>query len=365
MTDKLHLRIYQQADLEQFTSTRPRETKAGEKLQTLPSNNINDFGKLLGQAVENRAHYAVVMVPEDIGARANFGRSGAHEAPRAFLRYFCNLQQNKFLDFQKILIVGEIELEDLMERSKNASNEELRDLCKEVDGRVEPVLEEIFRHGLEPIVIGGGNNNSLPILKALRSSTATTRGVACVNCDPHADFRPLEGRHSGNPFSYAFDEGVLTAYCIVGLHEGYNSDMMIQSLDKARFPYFTYEDFAVRGNTTFEQQVQQAREFLRAAQCPAGCELDLDSIAGFPVSAKTPAGITVEQALRYIHLISATNVIRYLHLSEGAPQWSNDDGEREVGKVISLCVSTYVKAREASRRRNQNTREVVRSKIGT
>ncbi|MBX9692966.1 MAG: arginase family protein, partial [Cyanobacteria bacterium] len=266
MTDKLHLRIFQLSDIEQFTSRRPGETKAGEKVQTLSSANVDEFGKLLAQAVENRAHYAIVMVPEDIGPRANQGRAGAQEAPRAFMRYFCNMQQNKFLDFSKILIVGELAVDDLMERSKDASQDELRSLCKEVDSRLEPVLEEIFKHKLEPIIIGGGNNNSLPILRALRASTSTTRGVACVNCDPHADFRPLEGRHSGNPFSYAHSEGVLAAYCIVGLHEGYNSDSMLQALDKVRFPYFSYEEFAVRGNTTFEQQVQQAREYLRSEQ---------------------------------------------------------------------------------------------------
>ena len=62
-------------------------------------------------------------------------------------------------------------------------------------------LEPAFSLGISAIVLGGGNNNSLPVLRPVRA--ATSKPVAAVNCDPHADFRRAEGRHSGNPFRYA------------------------------------------------------------------------------------------------------------------------------------------------------------------
>ena len=46
--------------------------------------------------------------------------------------------------------------------------------------------------------------------------------VAAVNLDPHADFRATEGRHSGNGFSYAYMDGALGFYHVVGLHPGKN-----------------------------------------------------------------------------------------------------------------------------------------------
>jgi formiminoglutamase len=46
--------------------------------------------------------------------------------------------------------------------------------------------------------------------------------VNAINFDAHSD-RILEGRHSGNGFSYAYEEGFLKKYFIFGLHENYTS----------------------------------------------------------------------------------------------------------------------------------------------
>lgn len=88
-------------------------------------------------------------------------------------------------------------------------------------------------------MVGGGNNNSLPILRALRASNEARerkKGAAVINCDPHADFRRVEdGRHSGNPFSFAHREGALDRYCVFGLHEGSNSEDMLARMETAGF----------------------------------------------------------------------------------------------------------------------------------
>jgi formiminoglutamase len=39
--------------------------------------------------------------------------------------------------------------------------------------------------------------------------------VNAINFDAHSDFRILEGRHSGNGFSYAYEEGFLKKYFIL------------------------------------------------------------------------------------------------------------------------------------------------------
>ena len=53
-----------------------------------------------------------------------------------------------------------------------------------------------------------------------------------------------------------------------------------------------------------------------------GCEVDLDSIVDFPSSAKTPVGISPEQASHFVQQISSRLRQLYLHLSEGAPRWA-------------------------------------------
>ncbi len=120
----------------------------------------------------------------------------------------------RFLDASAVVAVGEVRLGDLMEQSKDANLDELRRLCAEVDAIVEAALRPVFEAGLEPILVGGGNNNSLPLIRALHASNLANKkesgGISVLNCDPHADFRRVEdGRHSGNPFSFAHKEGIL------------------------------------------------------------------------------------------------------------------------------------------------------------
>jgi formiminoglutamase len=46
--------------------------------------------------------------------------------------------------------------------------------------------------------------------------------VNAINFDAHSTFI-LEGRHSGNGFSYAYEEGFLKNILFFGLHENYTS----------------------------------------------------------------------------------------------------------------------------------------------
>jgi arginase family enzyme len=39
--------------------------------------------------------------------------------------------------------------------------------------------------------------------------------INAINFDAHSDFRILEGRHSGNGFSYAYEEGFLKKYFVL------------------------------------------------------------------------------------------------------------------------------------------------------
>jgi len=348
---KLDIDIFDQAKLATYVSKRPGETKAGQSLKLLASTDPKRFAQSLGELQKSGVRYAIILIPEDIGPRANLGRGGADGAPEAFLNYFLNVQANRFFEYDKLCLIGNVALADLMKEAselKATQIDELRKLCAQVDERVAPVICAIAKAGLEPIVIGGGNNNSFPTLKGLADAFNEQRSgtsFSVVNCDPHADFRILEGRHSGNPFTYAHEAGLLKKYCVIGLHENYNSEDMITRLDEAGFRYFHYEDFAVRQESAFEEEVMAAIDYLSDGDF-IGCELDMDGIADVPSSAMTPFGISPEQAAYYIHAVAASLNVRYLHLSEGAPKLVADEGSRRVGKILTLMVVTYLKARE-------------------
>jgi formiminoglutamase len=290
------------------------------------------------------------------------GRGGAHEAWGAFLCAFVNIQANRFLAPEKICVVGEVDVADLQERgsnldSSNASDlKALRELCSEVDTRVAAVIEQIVGAGLEPIVIGGGHNNTYPIQKGLsaaRTAKGKQAGVCCVNCDPHADFRAMEGRHSGNGFTYSQSEGILKAYYVLGLHESYNSQTVLDSLRKAGLEFCTYEDIKIRDRRSWRDSVGDAIKYVKTnGELPVGVELDLDSIAFLPVSAETPSGLTIEEAAHYVYRVaSECSSVAYFHVPEGAPMHHANahTGKRYVGRTIVSAVLAYVRGREESR----------------
>src|SRR5690606_4538479 len=124
------------------------------------------------------------------------------------------------------------------------------------------------------IVVGGGHNNSYGIIKG--TALGKAESINTINFDAHTDFRTLEGRHSGNGFSYAFEEGFLNNYFIFGLHENYTSKMVFQRIKQfqERVKYNTYEQIAIRKEKSFSTEMQQALEFVATRNF--GIELDLD-----------------------------------------------------------------------------------------
>lgn len=333
------LKHLNQTSIAKLTATREGEQKVGEAIKTLSKNEFENLSSVKEQ-------YILLGISEDIGVRANHGNPGTKNAWNVFLKAFVNVQNNGFLPLSKCAILGEVVPSELLQQaehlnpSKPADLTTLRALTKQVDELVFSIIYPILKAGKTPLVIGGGHNNSFPLLKAASITKNTT--LNAINCDPHSDFRQLEGRHSGNGFSYAHHHGYLKNYAIVGLHEGYNSASNISALQKAKASYFLFEDVFVRKTSTWKNQINQAISTLDKS-LPTGLELDLDSIAKMPVSAYSPSGLRIEQARQYVHLITRTFQPVYVHFCEGVPS-ENPQSEIEVGKTLSYLVQDVLKA---------------------
>jgi formiminoglutamase len=192
-----------------------------------------------------------------------------------------------------------------------------------------------------PILIGGGHNNAFPLL--MGSSRAFKDSLNAINCDPHADFRPLEGRHSGNGFSYAMNEGALNKYFILGLHQNYNSKSIYQMFkrfnkDEVKISW-TYFDNWIYGKSSLKQDIETGIQFVKDKK--VGLELDMDSIAYMPSSALGPSGIQLNEARVYITECATNLDVAYLHLTEAAPE--NSLEEKIVGKSLSYLVCDFIK----------------------
>lgn len=341
---------YQAATLAAFQQQRCGETRLGETLlfpdDTLP------LADTLRLAKAGGARYVLLGIPEDIGPRANFGNGGADLGFQAFLKRFVNLQANDYVDGKQILLLGEINVQDLQQQSAALLSQDaeqlatLRSLCAQIDDRATPVLQAIFDAGLTPLVIGGGHNNALPLLKALALSSHGK--VNAVNLDPHCDFRLQEGRHSGNGFSYASAQGYLDRYFVVGLHELKNSAAALAQLKQAGATYCSYQDLYLHQRCSFDQAVADAIEFVSGNQAPVGIELDTDSISMMPVSAFTNCGLSVREAELYVYQLAKLPQSRYLHLAEAAPAQHPAGlaaGMSEAGQVLTALVLAFIQAR--------------------
>lgn len=331
---------YNRKVLDSYVAIRDGEIKAGEKIRVLSEGeDIHNLAAYSKQGVR----YVLIGVPESVGPLANHGDSGAQNAWEPFLVSFLNMQHNEYLNSASILCLGHVNIRSIqaetgrLQKSHSGFYVELRKMCEEIDRRVEEVATKVFQCGLIPIVIGGGHNNAYPLLKAAAQTIGKNKGVNCLNCDPHADFRPMEGRHSGNSFSYARHEGWLNRYAVTGLHRNYNSQAMLNDMKEDKEVYFTFRE----DETGITEAIKKAVAFLKGDQRPAGLELDIDSLAFIPVSAFTPSGMSVEEARQYIRVATRLLSPAYLHLPEGAPAASARE-DKMVGKTLALLVADFV-----------------------
>jgi formiminoglutamase len=208
-----------------------------------------------------------------------------------------------------------------------------------MDEEVEGIIKAIVLAGKIPVVIGGGQNNAYPLIKGAAKGLHQSQKIGlaqinCINLDAHSDYRPAEGRHSGNAFRYAEDDGFLQKYCVVGLQENnLPQNVWMDIVNNPFIDFITYEDIFIREKRTFLQAVAHAVDFTEDAF--TGIELDLDSVTNASGNIAIPCGISTMDARQYITFAAAHTTPAYLHLCEG---------HASSGKLASSLVADFVKA---------------------
>ena len=344
-----HFKSFTKKDILSLTHTRKFETKLGEIISA------GNAGEDVESVIKNTsARYVIFGIPEDIGVIANLGRGGTDSAWFPFLDAFLNIQSNDFLSGENIMVTGYF---DFTEEKKlinvNAATEEekikaYRALVTKIDDEVEEIVKLIVQNKKIPVIIGGGHNNAYAAIKGAAKGLYKTDQVPlaqinCINLDAHTDYRPTEGRHSGNPFRYAEEDGYLNKYCAVGIHENYlQQNVWIDIVNNPFMDCITYEDIFLHEKRTFLQAVAHAADFTRDNF--TGIELDLDSIQNVLSSASSPGGITSLQARQYLNYVALETNVAYLHICEGAAKLSTGETQTLTGKLISYLVSDFIKA---------------------
>ena len=344
-----HFKFYFKEELQSLTNIRLSETKLGERVKYLFSEK-----NWKEELKSSTAKYIVVGIPEDIGVKANLGIAGAATAWQPFLSNFLNLQSNEFLTGEDILILGYFDfngIDNLIKQNAD-TREELtaayRQAVTIIDEEVEYIIKEIALLQKVPIVIGGGHNNAYPIIKGVakglqKSGKLVSPQINIINLDAHADFRNTEGRHSGNAFRYAYEEGYLGKYAMVGLHENYISqNILMEIYNNPMIHFISYEEIFFHEKITFMQAVAHAADFTQANF--TGIEVDLDCIENVLSSAITPAGISALQARQFVTFVARKSKAAYLHICEGAIQLEDGRTNITTGKLISYLVTDFIKS---------------------
>ncbi|MGM0526009.1 MAG: formimidoylglutamase [Pseudomonadota bacterium] len=341
----------QLVDAAAWVKVREHETKIGQAIRCLDAK--GSYQQSLADAWQEGQRVAIVGVPESIGVKANLGRPGAEGGWQAFLQSFLNLQKTGLLSSHELLLVGAVDCTDLMQQSEalDASDKhqlaELRTLCSQVDARVSQVIQPLFKQGYDVILIGGGHNNAYPLLTSLYQFSE--QPVAAVNLDPHADFRAMEGRHSGNGFSYAYMDGALEYYHVVGLHPGKNSASSLRQLNDAGMRYHSLHRLFER---SFSEVMDEVVAKADSWQRPLGIELDVDALTGVPASAINYSGLSLAHGFQFVKRLAEVTETRYLHLAEAAPALSSagfEEGLKQTGQVLCELTTAYLHGRERRR----------------
>jgi formiminoglutamase len=330
------LTVYSKEKIDSLFNARANEEKWGQHIQHIV--HANAWQEELQQS---KANYVILGLPEDIGIRANMGIAGAAETFGYAIKSILNIQHNKFQDASKVLLLGHIDFSEEHKRAENADVNTLRTIVSEIDEAIAPIVQSIIASGKKLIAIGGGHNNAYPILKG--SYMAIGSALNCINIDAHTDYRIAEGRHSGNGFRYAKTDGYLHKYGVFGLHENYNSELVLNDIEnEADIQYISFEDIAIRKRIPLELALNSIIIFLQNEAC--GIEIDLDAISDMPSSAQTKSGWTATEARAILHQSSTLLSSVYLHITEGSAGLANETEKNSLAKYISYLVSDYIKS---------------------
>lgn len=320
------LKIYSKASLEAIVNRRDGEIKLGEQVQLTEG---------LDQMEASTAKFVLVGIPEDIGVRANYGVGGAATAWEPVLKALMNIQSNAFLKGDELLLLGHFEIPEPADSSING----LQQKVQEIDALVYPVIQKIAAAGKIPIVIGGGHNNAYPIIKGV--AMGLNRPVDVINIDAHADLRPASGRHSGNGFSHAIQDGFLSNYGIFGLHQNYNNTAILETIANSPNIHAVFFDDMLQSP---QPLAAFWTDLLKHIDAEPGLEIDIDCIENILSSAMTPSGFSLNEIRRLI--LTPLKKFAYLHICEGAMALTDGRQGSSAAKAIAYLISDFIKSQK-------------------
>lgn len=330
-------------DLSQILHQTKGEIKLGERVQLIssPENWVEELKN-------SSAKYVLLGIPEDIGVRANTGKSGARSIWQHTLNNLLNLQHNRFCKGYSLLVLGyldvsaELNVASDLDSTDKDQRKTYYKLVEQIDKEVSHLVFTILKANKIPVIIGGGQNNSYGAIKGAALSIG--KPINAVNFDAFSHFTITEGRHSGNSFSYAFEEGFLQNYFIFGLHENYTSKAVLSNIKKKadRVKYNTYEQLLVRCEKDFFTEIDLALQFIQNGGY--GIDVDLDAMTILSSNNLFSSGFKAHELRQFVSAMASKKQVKYFHISEGSSSVAEFSNFDQVGKLIALLITDFIKS---------------------
>lgn len=318
----MEFHLFTPTHLEEILTQRSGEIRLGSRIPMLDD---------LEHLSNSSAKFVVLGAVEDAGVRLNQGIGGADTSWSAFLRAFVNIQIHPELNAEDILILGHWEA---------ALGAPLAQVVSQMDAALKQQIATIISLGKVPILIGGGHNNCYGMIAG--AAAAYSRPIPVINCDPHADLRDTDARHSGNGFSFALEENYLSRYFVLAMHQAYNNEFIRQKMaQNESLGCNWYEDIFWKEEKEWKAAISEAKAFMQGAKY--GLELDMDAIENVLSSAMTPMGISAQQAGAYVYQCASDAL--YFHLAEGVQHRADGQISSTIGKLQSYLVQAFIKGK--------------------
>lgn len=267
---------------------------------------------------------ALVSAPDDTGVALNKGNPGARFGPQAFRAALASfstqydvLQPDTNLPF--IVDSGDAFLNPLPAPDAFPILEERVMLENHAD--VQARVRDLQREGYITVLIGGGNDFTLPAVSAVqqvRVASGSHSVVGGVNVDPHLDMRERPG--SGMPYRRLIDAGVLNPNCFSTVALGRftnNAEHIAYALSQN--VHLVPAQSMIDGVAS--DAIDEAFERIRTADV-GFLSIDIDAIDASHapgVSARNPAGITPSIAGYLAERAGKAENIRHFELVELSP----------------------------------------------
>ncbi|XP_065062602.1 uncharacterized protein LOC135689349 [Rhopilema esculentum] len=322
-----HLHGQEQDDFQhlmlEFTDPQPGGVKVGQAAKILdnvcsPERLVEGINKL----TSGHSSVGILFNNFDGDVIGNWGREGAAQAWKAYLKGFGNLycdSRNEGriakgrLNGERIVFVGMLDTDDLQqkalalaaEKREVEASKKLSALVTEHSLRLTNLVKEISRTSLECLfVLSGGDNAVYACAKAVK---AQDNDVLLLRLDRHMDERDLSLRsdpqkastelhpHSGNGVTHAKLERLIKYDFLIGCDYEHNNDQCIRNSQRfsqtCLTSVITMEEMRFDPKNFIDGVITEIKEIMKEnSHVDVIVNIDCDTLNGIPSSAETFTG---------------------------------------------------------------------------